>query len=487
MVECTALERRHTEIPYRGFESLPFRQNTDPEASQAPGFFFIYLEYQAHSRILLSSIPPKSARLRHITPCDRLWRWVFWWVFFRWVSGGSYAIHRPKVDMKDQVTSKNFMTLPPGRYSLGGGLMLLVRSESSRQWVVRYRFAGTRKDLSIGGASRISITSAKARAAKILSMAADGIDPSSSKLSEEDARESITFKEFYSGAIATIQNVKRWKNEKHASQWVSTIETYAVPVLGALRVKDITRGDILEVLKPIWTEKPETASRLRGRLESLFSQAIAEELIQTNPATWKDGLAFFLPPISKVHEIKHHEAMPLAELKAFAPDISTKASVVARATLFGILTATRAQEFLGARWDEINFDDAIWTIPATRMKCGIEHRVPLSKQAIAVLERSEKTGELIFPAPRSSSKEMVIDSPRAFIRKATGTTATMHGMRSTFRDWCEENFIHEALAERSLAHINSDKVLRAYQRSDLLEQRRPVMQQWADAIMPKKE
>ncbi len=389
--------------------------------------------------------------------------------------------------MKVQVTSKNVLTLPVGRYSLGGGLMLLVRSESSRQWVVRYRFAGTRKDLSIGGASRVSISAAKARAAKIMAMVTDGIDPMSLKHDEADSKENITFKDFYPGAIATIKDVKRWKNSKHAEQWTSTIETYAVPILGQLRVKDITRGDILEVLKPIWTEKPETASRLRGRLESLFSQAIAEEIIQTNPATWKDGLSFFLPPISKVHEIKHHEAMPLAELKAFAPDISTKASVVARATLFGILTATRAQEFLGARWDEINFDDAIWTIPATRMKCGIEHRVPLSKQAIAVLERSEKTGELIFPAPRSSSKEMVIDSPRAFIRKATGTTATMHGMRSTFRDWCEENFIHEALAERSLAHINSDKVLRAYQRSDLLEQRRPVMQQWADAIMPKKE
>lgn len=177
--------------------------------------------------------------------------------------------------------------------------------------------------------------------------------------------------------------------------------------------------------------------------------------------------------------------MPLTELRTFAPEIATKTSVVARATLFGILTATRAQEFLGAQWNEIDFDNAIWTIPATRMKCGIEHRVPLSKQALSVLKSSERTCELIFPAPRSS-KEMVIDSPRAFIRKATGTTATMHGMRSTFRDWCEESFIHEALAERSLAHVNSDKVLRAYQRSDLLEQRRPVMQQWADEILPQK-
>ena len=386
--------------------------------------------------------------------------------------------------MKDQVTSKNFMTLPPGRYSLGGGLMLLVRSESSRQWVVRYRFAGTRKDLSIGGASRISITSAKARAAKILSMAADGIDPSSSKLSEEDARESITFKEFYPGAIATIQNVKRWKNEKHASQWVSTIETYAVPVLGALRVKDITRGDILEVLKPIWTEKPETASRLRGRLESLFSQAIAEELIQTNPATWKDGLAFFLPPISKVHEVKHHEAMPLEILKSFAPETAKKTSVVSRAVLFGILTATRVQEFLCARWDEIDFDARVWSVPPERRKDQkpYPHRVPLSDQAVYILSQIERKGEYVFA--RSAGSHISLETPRVVLQKKVGH-GTMHGFRSTFRDWAAENGIDQVLAEKSLMHATGNEVEQAYQRSDLLEQRRTVMKAWADTIMPK--
>lgn len=249
--------------------------------------------------------------------------------------------------VKVQVTSKNVSTLPVGRYSLGGGLMLLVRSEASRQWVVRYRFAGVRKDLSIGGASRISITAAKARAAKIMAMVANGIDPTAFKHDEVDIKESITFKDFYPGAIATIKNVKRWKNAKHAEQWSSTIETYAVPILGELRVKDITRGDILECLKHIWTEKPETASRLRGRLESLFSQAIAEEIIQTNPATWKDGLSFFLPPISKVHEIKHHEAMPLKALKVFAPEIAAKTSVVARATLFSARSSPRSPSGFG--------------------------------------------------------------------------------------------------------------------------------------------
>ena len=377
------------------------------------------------------------------------------------------------------------MTLPPGRYSLGGGLMLLVRSESSRQWVVRYRFAGTRKDLSIGGASRISITSAKARAAKILSMAADGIDPSSSKLSEEDARESITFKEFYSGAIATIQNVKRWKNEKHASQWVSTIETYAVPVLGALRVKDITRGDILEVLKPIWDSKSETASRLRGRLEAVFSYAIATgKRVAANPATWRGNLDLFLPPPSRVQKVEHHEALSLDETRALLEEWNPPKSISASAIVFGILTASRVGEFVKARWDEIDFDARVWSVPPERRKDQkpYPHRVPLSDQAVYILSQIERKGEYVFA--RSAGSHISLETPRVVLQKKVGH-GTMHGFRSTFRDWAAENGIDQVLAEKSLMHATGNEVEQAYQRSDLLEQRRTVMKAWADTIMPK--
>lgn len=388
--------------------------------------------------------------------------------------------------MKIEVTSRNYLNLPKGRYSLGGGLILFVSSEDSRSWVVRFTFDGKRVDFSLGSAKYMSITAAKAKAAAVMAEVKKGIDPRESRRAAKapaDGDAVLTFGAFAERAIREIREVRRWKNAKHADQWTMTIETYACPVLGHLPLADIGRGDVLEVLRPIWTDKPETANRVRGRLENIFDHAIAKGLIEHNPATWKGGLASFLPPISKVRAVKHHEAMPLEDLKAFAPQIAGKASIVSQAVLFGILTATRAQEFLGAQWEEIDVDRAVWTIPAERMKCGIEHRVPLSRQALELLVRLDRKAELVFPAPRGG-KQMVIDSPRAFIRKSTGKPFTMHGFRSTFRDWCEENFVHEALAERALAHVKGDKVIQAYQRSDLLEQRRPVMQLWADAILP---
>lgn len=388
--------------------------------------------------------------------------------------------------MKVEVTSRNYLDLPKGRYSLGGGLILFVSAADQRSWIVRYSLGGKRFDFSIGSAKYLTVSAARTKAAAVIADAKAGIDPREKRRAKKDTSSGdhvLTFREFAEQAIGEIREIRRWKNAKHSEQWTSTIKTYAYPVLGELPLTDIERCDVLEVLRPIWTEKPETANRVRGRLENIFDHAIAKGIIEHNPATWKGGLASFLPPISKVRAVKHHEAMPLEELKAFAPQIAGKASIVSQAVLFGILTATRAQEFLGARWEEIDEDRAVWTIPSERMKCGLEHRVPLSRQALELLGRLDRKAEFVFPAPRGA-RPMVIDSPRAFIRKATGQSFTMHGFRSTFRDWCEENFVHEALAERALAHVKGDKVIKAYQRSDLLEQRRPVMQLWADAILP---
>lgn len=385
--------------------------------------------------------------------------------------------------MKIEVTAKNLFDLPKGRYSLGNGLTLLVSSATSRSWVVRYTFHGKRVDFSVGSANYLTISEAKAKAKDILHQVAQGFDPREERAASRSTIAENTFEGFALEAVKELQDVRRWKNAKHAEQWLSTLNAYAFPRIGKLRIEEITREDVLSVLKPIWTTKTETANRLRGRLESIFDHAIAKGLIQSNPAIWKGGLSSFLPQASKVRDVKHHEAMTLATLRDFAPKTAEKTSVISRATLFGILTATRVQEFLGARWDEIDFDRATWTIPASRMKCGIEHRVPLSRQALRIIEQCPRKSDLVFPAPRAD-KAMCIDSPRTFIRKATGEAYTMHGFRSTFRDWCEENFIHEALAERSLAHVKGDKVVQAYQRSDLLEQRRPVMQRWADVILP---
>lgn len=381
------------------------------------------------------------------------------------------------------VTTKNLALLPPGRYSLGGGLILRVRSANSRQWIVRYRFKGIRKDFPIGSARVISIKAARVAAQKILASAAQGIDPAASNGGDADfTGGEERFSSFAERAIETIQSVRRWKSEKHAAQWRMSIRVYANPYIGNMRLKDITREDILRVLQPIWFEKPETASRLRGRLENIFSQAIASDLLKENPARWKDGLSFFLPQRSKVSQHKHFSAMPMEELKEFAPAALEKATVGFDAMLFGILTASRAQEFLGATWEEIDVATATWSIPGERMKTGRPHRVPLSRQALMILQRQPTKEGLIFKSPRTG-RTLCIDAPRTMLRRMTQSEYTMHGFRSTFRDWCEENFIHQALAERSLAHVKQDKVEDAYQRSDLLEQRRPVMQQWADFLL----
>ena len=397
------------------------------------------------------------------------------------------SVVKPKIE----VTAKNLNEVPPGRYSLGGGLTLLVSSPTQRSWIYRYQMNGTRRDFSIGSANRISITLAKSKAKELSVMVADGIDPRDDRRMKAalsiDDWEGVLFRQFAEVAIDEIESVKRWKNPKHAAQWRSSIRTYAYPVLGDMPIEKIERDDVLAVLKDIWTEKPETANRVRGRLEEIFSLAIARRLIKENPAAWKDGLAFFLPSLYKVKEEKHHAAMPLDKTKDFTKAMLERHTRSSLAIAFGILTATRVGEFLGARWDEIDWKTNTWSIPAERMKNGQPHRVPLSRQALKILEWqrisvSEKL-ELVFPSKKDPKKPLSIDTPRVIIQKAAGEY-TMHGFRSTFRDWCEESFVHPSLSERALSHNKRDKLIAAYQRSDLLEQRRPVMQQWADALLP---
>ena len=385
-----------------------------------------------------------------------------------------------------EVTAKNVSTLPKGRYSVGGGLILFVSSETARSWIFRYRRDGKRHDLSLGSANFLSISAAKKRAEHLKGILASGGDPRSTIRGQAVGK---TFEDFATPAIEEIASVRRWKNSKHEAQWHSTVTTYAIPVLGGHSLDRITKEDVLKVLRPIWTEKPETADRLRSRLEAIFSLAIAKGLMTDNPAKWKDGLSFFLPPISKVRVVDHHAAMPLDETKDFCAKLLESRKVSLLATLFCILTASRIGEVLKATWDEIDFESATWTVPPERMKNGLEHRVPLSRQALKILEwqrldTAEAKSSFIFPAPSDSSHPLAVDTPRKMIQKISGQPFTTHGFRSTFRDWCEENFIHPSLSEKSLAHSKGDKVVAAYQRSDLLEQRRPVMQQWADVLLP---
>lgn len=386
--------------------------------------------------------------------------------------------------MKTLVTAKTVRTLPKGRYSVGGGLCLLVSSETSRTWIFRYQIDGKRRDMSLGSANSITLTAAKTLADRARTMVADGKDPIEERRAPKREASAHLFRDVASEAIELFQAVRKWRNAKHAAQWTSTIETYAVPVIGRIDVKDVTREDILLILKPIWETKTETADRLRGRLDNIFDYAISKGYCTNNPARWKANLESFLPAASKIKPESHHAAMPLDELKEFVSKLDTK-HVSHAAILFGILTASRAQEFLGMTWDEVDIDNATWSLDMKRTKTLVPHRVPLSKQAIAILKERERTSEFVFPSPYTG-RAMSVDTPRTMLRKVSGTDYTMHGFRSSFRDWGEENLIHDTLLEKALSHSQKTKTVRAYQRSDLLEQRRPVMQMWADEILPQK-
>lgn len=383
-----------------------------------------------------------------------------------------------------KVTAKNIFTLPEGRHSVAPNLNLRVR-DGKRTYVLRYCIGGKRKDKHLGSADDLSLTEAKRLADKLRSELAEGKLPQTArdklaeKLKEADAP---TFEKYALEAIEKIASVRVWKNAKHKAQWFATVRAYAFPVLGKKKLSEIKKADVLEVLRPIWSSKTETASRVRGRLENIFSYAVTDGLMEFNPAIWRGNLDRDLPPPSKIQIVEHHEAMPLEVLQekisCFYPADTRTRQVI----LFTILTASRVGESVPARWDEIDWENRIWSVPPERRKDQkpYPHRVPLSDQAIELLNSVEKKGEEIFcfNADNLGSRYSLAH----LLQQMTNTTATMHGFRSTFRDWAAENGVPDTIAEKCLMHVTGNAVVQAYQRSDLLEQRREVMQQWADAV-----
>lgn len=386
-----------------------------------------------------------------------------------------------------KVTAKNIFTLPEGRHSVAPNLNLRVR-DGKRAYVLRYCIGGKRKDKHLGSADDLSLTEAKRLADKLRSELAEGKLPQTArdklaeKLKEADAP---TFEKYALEAIEKIASVRVWKNAKHKAQWFATVRAYAFPVLGKKKLSEIKKTDVLEVLRPIWSTKTETASRVRGRLENIFSYAVTDGLMEFNPAIWRGNLDRDLPPPSKIQIVEHHEAMPLEVLQekisCFYPADTRTRQVI----LFTILTASRVGESVPARWDEIDWENRIWSVPPERRKDQkpYPHRVPLSDQAIELLNSVEKKGEEIFcfNADNLGSRYSLAH----LLQQMTNTTATMHGFRSTFRDWAAENGVPDTIAEKCLMHVTGNAVVQAYQRSDLLEQRREVMQAWADAVFAK--
>lgn len=398
-----------------------------------------------------------------------------------------------------KVTAKNYQSLGDGSYSAGEGLLLRVRG-NSRTWLYRYQLNGKRRDVTIGNTIELTYFDARKIAEKFSRLKSEGVDvqgyvralnEEADALEEKANKRRVTFGEYWEFAVDRIATVKLWKNEKHKAQWYSTVETYAVPVLGDLAVEDIKKEHILKVLEPIWSTKTETATRLRSRLEAIFYQAMNDDLIDANPASWRGRLEAYLPPASRVATVKHHERLTLEQTQRLVASLAPFENVSSQAMVFGLLTATRPGEWVGAKWDEIDFASRVWTLPESRMKAGREHRVPLSRKAISILLKAKASGPAsdsgyVFVSKWSKSK-MSLDTPRLLLQRQTGTKATAHGFRSTFRDWCERSGVPFALSEKALAHAHQSQVVQAYQRDDLLEGRRELMETWAEVVFKKVE
>lgn len=373
----------------------------------------------------------------------------------------------------------------PGLHFVGGvaGLALQVMPSGARSWILRIQVGGRRRDMGLGGYPDVTVAGARDAAREARAKAKAGVDPIEDAKAARSALAAsrLAAKTFRQCATAYVAAHKAgWKNAKHAKQWSSTLETYAYPLMGNMLVRDIALPHVLAVLEPIWTKKTETATRLRGRIESVLDWAAAREYrTGLNPARWKGHLDKMLAAPKKIAKPEHHAALPVSEVGAFMLALRQQDGTGARALEFAILTAARSGEVRGAEWSEIDLDAAVWTIPAERMKMGKEHRVPLSGAAVTLLRHLPviKDNDLVFPAPRGG--ELSDMTLTAVIRRMK-VDAVPHGFRSSFRDWCAERTNYPSqVAEMALAHAIGDKVEAAYRRGDLFDKRRRLMAEWA--------
>lgn len=386
----------------------------------------------------------------------------------------------------------------PGYFADGAGLYLQVSPSLTKSWIYRYTLNGRSREMGLGPLQTLGLAEARKRAAECRLLVLDGFDPidarkiAKQKKQLEDAR-SMTFAECAKKYIDSHRD--RWKNPKHASQWENTLATYVNPVFGSLPVQDVDTTLVLRVLEPLWREKTETGSRVRGRIESVLSWATSRGLrVGENPARWRGHIETQFPKRSEVSEVRHQPALPYEQIGAFVAELRRREGVAALALEFGILTAVRSGEVRGAVWDEIDTSAAIWTIPAARMKMKAGHTVPLSPRAIEIIEQMKqvKNGDYVFPA--AGGKKPLSDATLAAVIKRMNGDAeppkwrdpkqnnapvVPHGFRSTFRDWAGEstNFPRE-IAEKALAHAIGSKVESAYLRGDLFEKRRQLMNAW---------
>ncbi|WP_035881614.1 tyrosine-type recombinase/integrase [Cupriavidus metallidurans] len=376
----------------------------------------------------------------------------------------------------------------PGMHPVGkvAGLYLQISKAGSRSWILRATVGSHRREIGLGPYPSVSLKDAHAKATAERDKIKAGIDPVLERLeSESRLKASQALEMSFADAAGKYIESKsaEWKNRKHGAQWRTTLDTYAIPTLGRMLLRHITRDHVLAVLEPIWKTKTETASRLRGRIENILDWGRVKGYREgENPAAWRGNLDKLLSRPSKTKKTRNHPALPIKRMGDFMVDLRRIDSFGARCLEFAILTAARSIEVRGARWSEIDFDTAVWSVPGERMKAGKEHRVPLPQAAQDLLRGLPrmKDCDLIFPSPRG---KVLSDMALLAITRRMKLEAVPHGFRSTFRDWAGEytNYPRE-LAEVALAHLKGDETEAAYWRSDVLERRRRMMGDWAAFI-----
>lgn len=392
----------------------------------------------------------------------------------------------------------------PGRHPDGGGLYLQITPTGGKSWIFRYRHEGRERQMGLGPLQFVSLAEARELAREARRQRYQGEDPLRGQTERRRAkavasRKAIAFNDAMVAYIET--NKAGWRNNIHVQQWRNTLETYAVPHFGGKMLHQIETADVLAALQPIWLTKAETASRVRGRIETVLNWGAAQGFREgENPARWKGHLEMILPAKSKVSKVKHHAALSYDELPGFMAKLSAQSGVGVQALRFTILTAGRTGEVLGADWSEIDLEKKVWTVPASRMKAGKEHRVPLSEAAVEILtlqrqawsdteaRRHRKTvrpGEgPVGPmfVGQLAGKGLSNMAMLAVLRRMGRGDLTSHGFRSTFRDWAAEATSYPGeLVEMALAHTIANKVEAAYRRGDLFEKRRALMEDWAKA------
>jgi integrase len=393
---------------------------------------------------------------------------------------------------------KSYLKLKPGLHADGGNLYLQVSvgREGDRRlsWIFRYRVKSTRRsrDMGLGSADTIGLGAARDRAREYRGLLLIGKDPIAERESERAKNAAgrsskITFDDCAAQYIEAHE--AGWRNDKHRSQWANTLRDYVSPVLGALPIDMIETEHVLSSLKKIWIEKPETASRVRQRIERVLDWARVRGFRQgENPARWKGHLDHLLPAKNKVARVKHHAAMPYRDIPSFMARLSERTDIASKALAFTILTACRTGEVIGARWQEIDLEGRVWLIPPERMKAAREHRVPLSEPALAILRdmASKRVNEFVFPSFDARSRGPLSNMAMSMVlRRMRHGDITTHGFRSAFRDWCgEETSFPREVAEAALAHAIESKTEAAYRRGDALEKRRPLMEAWASYCLP---